>query len=109
MIERGGTIDERLYLYDLVIDDWDKYDESSEHIINFKKSDLPNMEGMIERHKARYFLPAFFCRPGMKVLDFPCGSGYGSEIIRSLGGEYYGKDIDAPTIEYCRRIYSLCL
>jgi len=105
IIERGGKIEERLYLYDLVIEDYNKFDRHLADKVVFKKTDLPNMDGLIERHRARYYLPAFFCRPKMRVLDFPCGSGYGFEIFREFGVQYQGMDIDALTIKYCEIIY----
>ena len=96
MIERGGTNEERLYLYDLKLD-------CLNDICIVKKTDKPNIEDTIARHKGRYYLPAMFCRPKMKVLDFPCGSGYGSEIIQSL--YYEGRDNDEISIEYAKHFY----
>ena len=87
---KGGKDEERLYLYDL-----DAYD--------IKATDLPNMPELIARHKARYHLAAFLARPGMKVLDFPCGSGYGSEILENV--EYHGMDNDQATIAYAKVFY----
>jgi 2-polyprenyl-3-methyl-5-hydroxy-6-metoxy-1,4-benzoquinol methylase len=98
MIKRGGKDEERLYLHDL------KIMHKGEEII-FNKTDMPNLDDIIQRHKSRYYLPAFFCRKGMKVLDFPCGSGYGYEIL----GEntiYEGRDVDSFTLMYARRIYN---
>ncbi|WP_170230598.1 class I SAM-dependent methyltransferase [Roseibium hamelinense] len=46
-----------------------------------------------------------FCRPGLKVLDFPCGSGYGSEVLCALGVTYRGMDIDALSVEYAQKVY----
>lgn len=39
------------------------------------------------------------------VLDFPCGSGYGSVVLKDLGVIYEGKEIDLPTLEYAKRVY----
>jgi len=90
MIQRGGTNEARLYLEDIPD-------------LGIVRTDMPDMPNLIARHKARYLLAGFFCRPGMNVLDFPCGSGYGSEVFN--GAEYSGMDIDGPTIEYCKRMY----
>jgi 2-polyprenyl-3-methyl-5-hydroxy-6-metoxy-1,4-benzoquinol methylase len=98
MIERGGKIEERLYLHDLIFKH--KMDD-----VRVRKTDMPNMPELIKRHKARYMLPGFFCRQGMKVLDFPCGSGYGYEILGD-GVIYEGRDIDPYTIMYARKIYN---
>ncbi len=98
MIERGGKDEERLYLKD-----YELKDDLGEKIV-VKKTDMPDMGGVIARHKARYYLPAFYVRPDKTVLDFPCGSGYGCQILNKYGG-YEGMDIDAPTIEYCKKSY----
>ena len=66
---------------------------------------MPNMPALIARHKARYLLAGFFCRPGMNVLDFPCGSGYGSEVFNDMDAWYEGMDVDEITVEYCRKMY----
>ena len=98
MIERGGKSEERLYIWD------DKFD-CGDDICIVRKTDMPDLENIIARHEARYYLVASFCRPGMKVLDFPCGSGYGSEIINDFDVEYEGRDNDAPSIEYAKLHY----
>jgi len=87
---RGGKLEERLYLYDC-------------EGLGVKKTDFPDMDQLIARHKSRYHLAAFLARPGMKVLDFPCGSGYGSELLGDV--DYTGMDNDPVTIEYARRYY----
>ena len=88
---REGTNEERLYLRD-----------SFE--LGIKATDMPNMPDLIARHKARYHLGAFLARPGMKVLDFPCGSGYGSQLFDDV--YYCGFDNDNPSIEFARLHYS---
>jgi len=93
----GGSNEERLYLYDAEF----IYNGTN---VQVKKTAMPNLREIVARHKARYHLGAFLCRPGMKVLDFPCGSGYGYEILpKSVF--YEGKDIDEVTIEYCNRLF----
>ena len=94
MIERGGTCEERLYLDSM------GFTFNDEQVL-IRRTDMPDMEPLVARHKARYHFVAGFCGYGMNVLDFPCGSGYGSEIFSSLGAMYTGLDIDAVTIEYC--------
>jgi 2-polyprenyl-3-methyl-5-hydroxy-6-metoxy-1,4-benzoquinol methylase len=64
-----------------------------------------DMENYFARHKARYFLSGLFSGPGWKVLDFPCGIGYGSQILSELGVVYEGREIDLPTLEYAKRAY----
>ena len=95
---RGGESEERLYLHDLKVTEGGK-------VIRIRKTAMPDIESIVARHKARYHLPAFFCRPGMRLLDFPCGSGYAHEIFSDLGIYYEGYDIDSPTISYCNHLY----
>jgi 2-polyprenyl-3-methyl-5-hydroxy-6-metoxy-1,4-benzoquinol methylase len=97
MLVRGGTSEERLYLHDVLVD-------TDEGLVTIKKTDMPDLENIIARHKARYHLPAFFCRPGMTVLDSPCGSGYGRELFPKET-TYYGMDKDEATIQYCKEFY----
>ena len=97
MIERGGKNEERLYIYDLNF-------RHGRDDVCVTKTDMPNLNDIIARHRARYFLPASFCRRDMKVLDFPCGSGYGYQILGELAA-YEGLDIDDVSLEYARKIY----
>jgi len=99
MKEIGGKDEARLYLYDYLTSD------SKNKLVKINKTDMPNMDELILRHRARYFLPLLFCRPKMTVLDFPCGSGYASEMFRSVDVTYEGMDIDEPTIKYCCHYY----
>ena len=89
---RGGRNEERLYL------------ESMESL-GIQKTDMSNMVDLIARHKARYYLVGFFCRPGMRVLDFPCGSGYGSQVLKEFDVMYEGMDFDDIALCYCRAMY----
>ena len=75
--------------------------------VSAKRSEIPgvNMADLFARHKARYYLPALFCRPGLRVLDFPCGTGYGTEVFAPFGVEYRGLDIDPVTLGYARKVY----
>lgn len=60
---------------------------------------------LIARHKGRYYLVGLFLRPNYKLLDFPCGSGYGAEILKEFNIYYEGRDNDKYTIEYANRVY----
>lgn len=97
MIDRGGKNEDRLYLHDR------NFFRGKEPVV-VKKTDMPNIEAIIHRHKARYYMPAFFCRYQSNVLDFPCGSGYGIEIL-GKGTNYEGFDNDEITMEYARKTY----
>lgn len=65
-----------------------------------------DMNDLFARHMARYYQVGLFCRPGYRVLDFPCGSGYGSEILSPFMVEYEGLEFDLSTIVYARKAYA---
>ena len=100
---RGGPNTERLYEFDARIE----LPNGRELIV--AKSDMPQakqgMDDVFVRGKARYGLVSLFCRPGFKILDVPCGCGYGSAMLTSLKVSYLGLDIDEPTIAYARQLY----
>lgn len=105
-IYRGGVDLERLYLKDAA------FTTTVGDRVIVERSNIPgvNMKDLIARHKGRYALLGLFIRPGYNVLDFPCGSGYGSELMKPRSQEfkttsYEGQDIDEPTIMYAARIY----
>ncbi|HXK37066.1 MAG TPA: class I SAM-dependent methyltransferase [Candidatus Paceibacterota bacterium] len=100
-IERGGWDKERLYLRNA------EFTVTDGTRIIVKASNFPDMDmtDVVARHVARYGIIALFCRPGYRVLDFPCGSGYGAEFLRPFGIKYLGMDFDKPTVEYARRVY----
>jgi SAM-dependent methyltransferase len=101
-IHRGGA-QLALYLRD------DEFDMPDGSHVSVRISDIPSasagMEDVIARHKARYGLVSLFCRPGKHVLDFPCGSGYSTQLLHCFGVTYEGRDIDEPTVEFARRQY----
>ncbi|OHA26504.1 MAG: hypothetical protein A3C06_02920 [Candidatus Taylorbacteria bacterium RIFCSPHIGHO2_02_FULL_46_13] len=100
-IIRTAADPERLYLRGL------EFDMPDGTHVSVQKSDVPSadMKDSVVRHKGRYSLVGFYCRPNDHVLDFPCGSGYAAEILAPFGIVYKGMDDDAITIEYARRIY----
>ena len=91
----GGTNEERLYLYNLKFD-------CDDDLVIVRRTEMPNMDEIIANHRGRYGLVSAFCKPGIKVLDFPCGSGYGREVLSPSKVDYEGRDIDKATIEYCK-------
>ncbi|OGN10625.1 MAG: hypothetical protein A3J46_05455 [Candidatus Yanofskybacteria bacterium RIFCSPHIGHO2_02_FULL_41_11] len=107
VIHLGGSIScGRLYLDDL---DFDM--PGGQHVSvkkTFKPDGRPGHDtaNLIARHRGRYHLLGLFCRPGMKVLDFPCGSGYAAQLLEAQGIIYEGRDFDEPTLEYARHMYS---
>ncbi len=64
-----------------------------------------DMGDIFARHQGRYYQVGLFCRPGQRILDFPCGSGYASEIFAPFGVRYEGRDVDPITVEYARTVY----
>src|SRR3989344_4792945 len=97
----GGTIScGRIYLRDL------EFNMPNGQHVKINKTFKPNiMEDLVARHKGRYHLLGLFCRPGMELLDFPCGSGYAAQLLKNQGIIYEGRDIDKPTLEYARILY----
>lgn len=101
-IHLGGVDTERLYLKDA-----DFYSSTGERVIARKSviARIGDLDDMVARHIGRYSLVGLFCRPGFRILDFPCGSGYASDFLKVFGGIYEGLDCHLPTIEYANRVY----
>ncbi|WP_306145218.1 bifunctional 2-polyprenyl-6-hydroxyphenol methylase/3-demethylubiquinol 3-O-methyltransferase UbiG [Roseibium sp. MMSF_3412] len=97
----GGSDKERLYLKD------DEFVSETGTRVVVKATDIPGVDirDTVARHMARYFQLGLFCRPDLRVLDFPCGSGYAAEVLAPLHINYNGLDFDKTTVEYARRIY----
>ncbi len=104
IIYRGGTDTERLYLSNLKF----KLSTGQSVVVKKTRSNIKgySMADHIARHKGRYGLIGLFARPNLKILDFPCGSGYASEFLSPLGIKYQGLDNDLATIAYANRLYS---
>ncbi len=100
-IIRGASDPERLYLKDL------EFDLPDGTHVKITKTDITSvdMKDLIARHKGRYSLLGLYCRPNDYVLDFPCGSGYATEILAPFGVMYEGKDHDPITVEYAKHVY----
>lgn len=102
VIRLGGTVScGRLYLQDLEF----TMSNGTEVIVQKRCIENIDMADFVARHKGRYYLVGLFCRPGFKVLDFPCGSGYAADILKELGVIYEGRELDSPTVEYATRVY----
>lgn len=104
IMRRGGQDEERLYLENLHFYHNDIVVDVSKTDFNLSGND---MEDLVVRHKARYYPVGLFLRPGMSLLDFPCGSGYAAAIFRNFNIYYEGRDNDSPTIEYAKRMYGM--
>jgi len=52
-----------------------------------------------ECHRARYRWVASMLEPGSYVLDYGCGTGYGSRILMDAGMKVYAYD---PDVEACK-------
>lgn len=99
-IKLGGADGERLYLKDLEF-------RQGNSDVQVKKTKEPgvDMKDLIARHKGRYGLVALFSRPGFRVLDFPCGSGYAAAFLKEFGVKYEGMDLENSTINYAKKVY----
>ncbi|MBN2379215.1 class I SAM-dependent methyltransferase [candidate division WOR-3 bacterium] len=79
------------------------------------RNGVGNIQGVMyevftTRYKvARNWLGGYFQEQGrngnLRILDIACGSGYGTEILSSLG-ESVGVDLDPEAVEYAQNNYS---
>ena len=61
---------------------------------------------LIEReHWQRYMAAAKLVKPGDRVLDIACGSGYGSAYLSRFAGAVYGVDISEDAVVYAQERY----
>jgi 2-polyprenyl-3-methyl-5-hydroxy-6-metoxy-1,4-benzoquinol methylase len=93
--------EERLYMRDAVftMPTGEKVQITRSNVVGLDMGDI------FARHQGRYYQVGLFCRPGQRILDFPCGSGYASDIFAPFGVRYEGKDVDPTTVEYARTVY----
>jgi len=70
-----------------------------ERITSVNNSDL--VTSSIER----YEFANKFIKDQDIVCDFACGTGYGTEILAKKAKKVIGLDIDAETIQYCKKAY----
>jgi len=75
-------------------------------LIKVKPTDRLDIENLKSRHLARYHFAKSFIRPFNRILDFPCGSGYGSEILQDHMTLYDGLDSDEIVVQYAKEVYS---
>jgi len=57
------------------------------------------------RHKKAYLYTEKFCKD-KNILDYGCGSGYGTFYLSKLAKKIIGIDIDKNIIKFCKRNYS---
>lgn len=63
-------------------------------------------ETLWAEHLARYSLSTRLVSRGARVLDYACGTGYGSTLLKEAGAErVVGVDRSVAAIEYARRHY----
>lgn len=100
-INLGGDDTEKAFFKDFEFNS-----DNGERVIA-KKTFIPgvDMGDFFARHKGRYYLLGLYSRPGFRVLDFPCGSGYAVDIFKEFDVIYHGMDKDPLTIEYARQVY----
>ena len=93
--------EERLYLRDAT------FTLPTGERVEVTRSNVAGMDmgDIFARHQGRYYQVGLFCRPGQRVLDFPCGSGYASEVLAPFNLRYEGLDIDLSTVAYAKAVY----
>ncbi|HLC75750.1 MAG TPA: class I SAM-dependent methyltransferase [Candidatus Peribacterales bacterium] len=91
-----GESNERLYLRDHTFQM-----PNGEQVIAHK---FEGDASVIDRHIGRYQFGIPQIQNGDTVGDFPCGSGYASDVLPP-GITYEGFDIDPYTLEYARQMY----
>ena len=57
-------------------------------------------------HLARYSFALQFIKSTDEVLDAPCGSGYGSNLIGAKAKHITGIDIDSATIQHAKEFFN---
>ena len=55
------------------------------------------------QHLERYRFARELLKPGQKVLDIACGTGYGTDILLKHGCEVIGADIDDGILEEAKK------
>jgi len=63
--------------------------------------------GDIQNAKNRYHLAAAFCK-GKRVLDYSCGEGYGTEVLRTMGIDVLGIEPYPGVIARAQEKFPLC-
>ena len=64
--------------------------------------DLSTSQGWLDHllyHLARYKFASRMIRPGDRVLDYGCGTGYGTRMMAEVAGEIWGVDSDESVIQ----------
>lgn len=62
-----------------------------------------------ENHRARYRWAASMIEPGSRVLDFGCGTGYGTRILCDAGIQAMGFDVDPAMADLARDLYEVSI
>lgn len=75
--------------------------------MDFNERVIPGISSnfMYREALARYEFGLKFLKPGMRVLDLGCGTGYGDKVLASKGLNVTGIDIDAEAISFARKNY----
>jgi len=76
----------------IIITDWE--DE-------LKKFDKINV--IKQRHLTRYLYARSLLKPGDRIIDIACGTGYGSKMLADHGCHVVGIDISDEALEACEK------
>jgi SAM-dependent methyltransferase len=60
--------------------------------------------GVLGDHISRYRFGSLFAA-SLDILDIPCGTGYGAQVIGSIPKSYVGVDIDEESVAYAEENY----
>jgi SAM-dependent methyltransferase len=78
---------------------------TGERLIEEHYCDSPAGYAIYIMHAASYVFAETFCK-GKRVLDFGCGSGYGSAKLADAAAEVFAVDVSTDAIGYAREHYS---
>lgn len=77
-------------------------------ILSDKERQAPTSIGHAEpSHLARYQFALGYIPRDAKVLDVPCGTGYGVKLLASSGAKICGVDISKGAIQHAKEFFSV--
>lgn len=74
-------------------------------MMDFNERVIPGVSSnfMYKEAIARYFFASKFIKPGMKVLDLGCGTGYGAKILAQNGAKVLAIDRDKEALAFASK------
>ncbi len=76
-------------------------------MMDFNERVIPNVSSnfLFQEALSRYEFAKKFIKPGMRVADLGCGTGYGSVYLSKIGCEVVGVDKNLEAVEYAKKHY----